>query len=95
MTLNTNIENRFNLTYIYSLKDRQGEQERDTEKIERWRKKTSRVWKVSLINILSYTVGWRVPERRGSSAQASLGMELNVLYLKVCVRNCVGVVLTP
>ena len=57
MTLNTNIENRFNLTYIYSLKDRQGEQERDTEKIERWRKKTSRVWKVSLINILSYTVG--------------------------------------
>ena len=27
--------------------------------------------------------------------QASLGMELNVLYLMVCVRNCVGVMLTP
>ena len=35
-------------------------------------KKTNRVWKVSLISILSYAVGWRVTERRGASAQASV-----------------------
>ena len=33
----TNTKNRFNQICIYSLRDRHGEQERDTEKIERWR----------------------------------------------------------
>ena len=40
--------------------------ERDILKDGEMERKTSRVWKVSLINIPSYTVEWRETERRGT-----------------------------
>ena len=57
MMLNTNTENRFNLICIYRLKDRHGKQERDTEKIERWRKRRVEYEKFLLSTFLVIQLG--------------------------------------